>query len=149
MKIDESIALSNIDLDNIGHDLNLQFTVMSEDKIMSSIYGTYIVNYTDADSGGTHWYVACIDAEYYDVPTIVVFDPLGAPVDDVLVAYAKKHKYTIVTSTERAQSDSSNMCGLWCIWFINNDCDIDWADRELRRCKSFAQKEMLMLKTMQ
>ena len=139
LKQDPSLALSNFDLMNIGE--GLDFQVITEDVIVESLLEddeTYIANYTDAQSGGTHWYVIQMRKKI-----IIVFDPLGAPIDDVLSQYADKNKYVVITSSNRAQSDKSNMCGLWCLWFIQHGCDIEYANRVLSH-GTYPQKEQLL-----
>ena len=115
--------------------------VIAEEGIEDMTNGVYICNYTDTQSGGTHWYVI----DFTNLLQMNVFDPLGAPVDDTLEEYARKINAMIRIGTTKAQADKSNMCGLWSIWFISIGCDVKKADLLLSKCSTFAKKEAMMI----
>jgi hypothetical protein len=73
-----------------------------------------ILNYQSSQEQGSHWYAIVLrrpDKAY-------AFDSLGAPPDDTVMEWADRNNVTLVTSTAKAQSNSSSLCGLWAIWFI-------------------------------
>jgi len=72
-----------------------------------------ILNYQSSHEGGSHWYALVLRGS-----TAYIFDSLGAPPDDSVMEWADKNNITLVTSTAKAQSNSSSLCGLWAVWFI-------------------------------
>jgi len=91
--------------------------VLPEDglcNLPTPLEGGVVLNYESSHESGSHWYSLYIRGEQ-----AYVFDSLGAPPDDSVIDWANRNNITLITSTAKAQSNSSSLCGLWAIWFLS------------------------------
>ena len=64
---------------------------------------------------GTHW-VAC----YIKKSKAYVFNPLGLPPDEPVWQYlVNKQGCDVVYNSNQIQSDTSETCGHWSMWFLS------------------------------
>lgn len=109
---------------NILHPVNGFIGVVAQDQLASLeipfLPCTFIVNLDNSNQNGTHWLGVSVDTKYLEL-----YDSLGMNKNEwklkplILLNFLKKHSlHRKVLSTPILQSNISNMCGFYCIYFI-------------------------------
>tara|TARA_R110002167_G_scaffold172178_4_gene370454 strand:+ start:2278 stop:2724 length:447 start_codon:yes stop_codon:yes gene_type:complete len=109
--------ISNFDLEKIADDMHLDLIgVFSKDNLPKErIVGSYIINLQDQDDGGgTHWTAFKI----FPMKQACYFDSFGfdAPVE--VGRFLEPFK-PIATNNRQIQAVKSDLCGYFCLAFID------------------------------
>lgn len=107
-----------IDCDPILQDIILGVFAANQLPIILSKYPCGFIANTDIDTKpGQHW---C--AFYLDKPgTIEFFDSYGRDIGRNSVHFKRwsnQYGYKIITNNKQIQSDYSNLCGLYCLYYL-------------------------------
>lgn len=108
--------ISNFDLEDLAQQRNLDLVgVFSKDRLPNEKRtGSYIVNLqNEDDGGGTHWVVFKI----FNNGKCCYFDSFGAPMPQEVNNWLTKFK-PVGTSNRHIQDLKSEMCGYYCLAFI-------------------------------
>jgi hypothetical protein len=118
--------ISNFDLEDLAQQRNLDLIgVFSKDRLPAEKRtGSYIVNLqNEDDGGGTHWTVFKI----FENHKCCYFDSFGAPMPKEVNNWLLKFK-PIATSNRHIQDLKSEMCGYYCLAFIEYFQNFDDGD---------------------
>ncbi len=115
--------ISNFDLETIAEDEGLDLIgVFSKDLLpKEKVAGSYIVNLQDYDDGnGTHW----VAFKLFTNGKCCYFDSFGMPMPQDVNKWTMKFK-PVATSNRHIQDIKSQLCGYFCLAFIEYFMDID------------------------
>jgi len=98
--------------------VNVSTTVCAKNQLseINSSEFAIICNNQSSDERGMHWL-----AFYKDKEGLEFFDSFGMDLQFYgveFVKFASKHGKTVKTSTEQYQSNNSNLCGGYCLYFL-------------------------------
>ena len=115
--------ISNFQLQEIAEERGLDLIgVFSKDKLPNErVAGSYIVNLQDYDDGGgAHWVVFKI----FSNAKCCYFDSFGMPMPQDVNSWLMKFK-PVATNNRHIQHIKSQLCGYFCLAFIEFFNDID------------------------
>jgi hypothetical protein len=120
--------ITNFELEDIANsrDLDLIGVFSKDDLPIKKISGSYIINLQNQDDGnGTHWVVFKI----FSNRDCCYFDSFGMPMPQEVNNWLSKFK-PIATNNRQIQDIKSQLCGYFCLAFIEyfNDIDPDKED---------------------
>lgn len=116
MDSDELITL----LSCICEPKKVDYTVIASDEFDTLSFSKFplfvVFNESPRSSDGTHWCVALFTKKHHGIQCIM-FDSFGVPMKQKKLQF----KYAVAQENLRQlQSDFSNVCGLWCLFWIQS-----------------------------
>lgn len=78
-----------------------------------------IINLDSSLNQGTHW-VCAIYRNVANNPQVIYYDSFGLPPSDVIAAYLKKSKVSLLYNNGQIQNIASVACGYYCIDFLQS-----------------------------
>jgi hypothetical protein len=115
--------ITNFELEDIAEKRGLDLIgVFSKDLLpKEKVAGSYIVNLQDYDDGnGTHW----VAFKLFSNGKCCYFDSFGMPMPVDINSWLMKFK-PVATSNRHIQDIKSELCGYFCLAFIEYFNDID------------------------